>query len=152
MKNETGSSLIEMLTTVCLIGILVQFMAVSFVDFKESFAQSNARYQLDADLRRLRNEAVAAGAQASIVFNSAGNSYSAGLDYYPFNSNNTPDSTLFTRTFDSRISVTTSRTIVFSSRGYVSDGAGNMTTVAIALRYGSQTYYSATLYATGALA
>ena len=144
-------SIIELLVTVAVIGILCRIMTLSFVDFKESFSQNNSRFQLDADLRRLRNEAVAAGARGVLTVSADGSSYSLGLDYTPFATTAASDKVFFTRKLPKNISLVTSRTIMFDTRGYVSTETGATTTVVVTLRHLADSYFSATLYSTGAL-
>jgi prepilin-type N-terminal cleavage/methylation domain-containing protein len=151
MKNQQGMSIIELLVTVAVIGILCRIMTLSFVDFRESFSQNNSRFQLDADLRRLRNEAVAAGGRGVLTVSPDGTSYSLGLDYAPFATTAAPDRVIFTRKLPRNITLVTSRTILFDTRGYVSTEGGATTTVVVILKHFTNSYFSATLYSTGAL-
>lgn len=144
-------SIIELLVTVAVIGILCRIMTLSFVDFKESFSQNNSRFQLDADLRRLRNEAVAAGARGVLTVSNDGSSYSLGLDYTPFATAAASDKVIFTRKLPKNVTLVTSRTILFDTRGYVSTESGATTTVVVTLKHFTNSYFSATLYSTGAL-
>lgn len=141
----------EVLTTMGLLSILSSLGLMSFRDMQSSFRKNDARYTLDADLRRARTEAIAEGGRSILTVTSGGKSYRVGLDQFPFSSVGTPDKVLFQRKLPDGIKLSTAQTVVFDPRGYLVDVTGNYTTTAVSLSQDGGAYFSATIFTTGAM-
>jgi len=150
-NSINGFSLAEMLVAVAIIGIVAGMFVQQFSDFQGSFKRSDAKQTFESDVLRIRNEAVSKGARALLVLNSTGDGYTAGLDYVPYSSSGSIDNTIFQRSFPYGVTATLSQSIIFDTRGYLIDLSGTFTTTAVTMMLDGNTFYTPTVFTTGAI-
>ena len=148
-KSTQGFSAIEIIVTLTLVSILTALAVPRFSEMNRSLGRSDARNQIDFDLSRARSEALANGGRTYFILSSHGTHYSISVDYLPYNSLMNGDFTIVNEHLPDRIAVSTSRQIVFDSRGFVIDEQGNPSSVTITFKSDGTKYGSATLSPTG---
>jgi len=141
----------ELLVTVTIISIMTYIMIPGFSEIRASFDRSDARRQILLDIRRVQSEASSQGARGIIVIENAGESYSVGVDYEPFNDPPDYDTELYKRNLPNLITLSVSQDLLFDPRGYLIDSDGELTSSNVAIYHESAPVYSANVYPTGAL-
>ncbi|MFN8392338.1 MAG: prepilin-type N-terminal cleavage/methylation domain-containing protein [Bdellovibrionota bacterium] len=151
LERMDGFTLFEMLMVLVILAIITQSALVGLPELKRSMERNAARQQVEFDLQRARNEALAAGSRAIFTVSATGTSYTVGIDEYPFSSTGVPDSTLFSKELPTNITLSTSALVIFNSGGYVVDTAGNVASSTVSLSDDEGDILTATLYPIGSL-
>lgn len=149
--SEAGHTLLELLIVFVLFGVLSESAVHGVVSLQKSIQRNTARQQVEFALRRARSEALANGSRAIVTVATDGNSFSIGLDAYPYSSTFAPDSTIFNARLPDGIALTTNHTIVFSSSGSLIDSNGSLTTITASLTDSDATFLSGTIYPIGTI-
>jgi hypothetical protein len=149
---QVGSTIFELLITLAVTGIMASVAMLGFSTVRSSFDKSESKYQLQADLKLLRNAALELGAHAFLVINQTGSSYSVAIDYAPYAVPPNAERILFSRPLPSGITLSVSRRVMVNSKGFTIEDDGTITTSIVTLALRSQPFLSATLYPTGVLA
>lgn len=156
--SSDGFTLLEVLVALTLFGVVLAAALPNLTEMKASFDRSNASKILEYDLRRARSEALSKGVRIIITLAADGRSYTVGEDMLAYDtSNGNYDSLLFTRELPQNITLSFSGSdanatkLIFSSRGFLSDIAGNRTTAqrVATLSYQGSSFATATLYPIG---
>jgi len=150
--HQLGFTIFELLITLAVTAVVSSFAMLGLSNIRSSFDKNEARYQLDADLKVLRNAAIESGARSFIIIGAGGSSYSAAVDYSPYGATPSADRTLFTRTLPRGVSLSSSATIIVNPKGFTVDSGGAIASTALTLSFRSSAFLSATLYPTGVLA
>lgn len=149
--SEKGVSMMEIVATVCLIGILLKVAIPSFSAITQAQNKRAGRESFETFLKRAQATAIKNGARVVLTSRNGGTFYTFGVDYTPYNSPVNPDSTTLRLNLPKNITVTTSARIVFDSRGKLIDSAGLPTSSLITMGSTGSTFTTGTLYSTGAL-
>ena len=144
-----GFSAIEIIVTLVMVSILAAFAVPRFIEMNRSLGRGDAMSQVDFDLMRARSEALASGARTYFTLSNQGSRYSVSADYLPYSSSMSGDSTILNAELPSGISLSTSRQLVFDSRGFVIDEQGNPSSITITFRSDGAKFGSAVLSPTG---
>ncbi len=121
------------------------------VDLISSFERNVARSQLETDIRRVRSEALAAGARVQLTINGDGAGYSVGIDYIPYADPPAPDVVLYNQTLPSGITVYATQVILFDARGFLIDNTGDYTTTTVTIQEGTETFALANVFPSGVI-
>lgn len=150
--HQSGFTVFELLITLAVTTIVSSIAMLGLSNIRSSFDKNEARYQLEADLKVLRNAAIESGARSFFIIGAGGSSYSAALDYSPYGPTPSNERTLFTRTLPQGISLASGSTVIVNPKGFTIDSSGTISSTSVTLSFRSSTFLSATLYPTGVLA
>lgn len=150
-RAQRGSTIFELLITLAVSGIMASVALLGFGSVRSSFDKSESKYQLQADLKLLRNAALELGARTFLVVNQTGTSYSVAIDYAPYAAAPIAERILFSRPLPSGVTLSLSKRVMVNSKGFTIEDDGTITTSIITLALRTQSFFSATLYPTGVL-
>lgn len=145
-----GFSVVEMLVTMTVFGIMVATAIPRYGLMAKSFARDSAVKQVDFGVRRAKAEAVANGVRSIVDFSADGSTYTVGIDKLPFSSPPVADQIIINEQLPSGTTANTSTTrLVFDSRGFLVDDSGNPITGSVTFRQAGSTFATGTIYSTG---
>lgn len=150
--SEGGMTLLELLVAMGLFSILAFAGALQFGELVGSFNRNNARHDLEFDISRIRSEAGAEGTRVVLVVGATRTSYSIGFDRLPYASPPVIEVPLFRRNLPNDVTITGTQPLIFDSRGYVINEAGQLTNTVLTMSYQGRPYLTATVYPTGHVA
>lgn len=157
-SSSSGFTLFEVLVALSLLAVVLAAAQPSLTELKASYDRSNASRSFEFDLRRARSEALSKGVRIIITLASNGRSYTVGQDMLAYDTTDgNYDTLLFTRELPQNITLSFSGSgpnatkLIFSSRGFLSDIAGNRTTAQriATLSYQGGSFATATIYPVG---
>jgi len=151
-RASLGMTLLELLVAMGLFSVLAFAGAVQFGELMGSFNRNNARHELEFDVSRIRSEAGAEGTRVVLVIGADRSSYSVGFDRLPYASPPVIEVPLFRRNLPNDVTVAATQPLIFDSRGYVINEAGQLTNTVLTLSYQGTSYLTATVYPTGHVA
>lgn len=159
--KSRGFTLLEMLVTLLVLSVLAAIAQPRITAVKASFDRNNAKQVLEFDLRRARLEALSKGVRVVITLASDGKSYTVGNDLLAYDTTNgNYDNLLFTTVLPKDITLSFSGSganankLIFTSRGFLSDIAGNRNTSqrVATLSYAGSAFTTATVFPVGVAA
>lgn len=150
-KAQRGFSVVELVVTLGVAGILIGTAVPSMEALVNSFARSDAIQQLQFDLNAAKSLALAEGATAVFAWTDGGGGYNVGLDYFPTQNPPVIEEIKFARNIQSSVTVGFSANIVFDSRGFVIDSYGQPTSASVMLYSDGSTICEGTLSPIGIL-
>ncbi len=145
-----GYTVFELVITLALIGLILAGLTPKLSQLLNSMDRNKAIQQVEFDLRRARIEAVSQGVRSIVNIQSDGKAYTVGLDYVPFSSTNTADSTLLTAKLPNKITISCSEPLIFNSRGFLVNTEGNPVSRTIAIKSNDVPFGAATISPSGA--
>lgn len=151
LRDASGVSLLELLTTLALIGIIITILQTPLAEMWGSFDRNAVRRDFGADLRRAQNEAMGSGVRVILSVFGDGNGYSVGRDLFPFNNSIDANQEIFRRQFPRGIILSGVQKIIFDPRGYLIDQFGQLNSEELSLQQDGAVFFSATVYPTGIL-
>jgi hypothetical protein len=151
-SKQRGSSVFELLITLAITTIILATGMLGLSATRGSFEKNEARYQLEADLKVIRNSAIESGARAFVTIAVGGRSYSAALDYFPYAATPSAERVLFSRSLPPGITISSGSTVIINSKGFTIDSTGQISSTSISLFSRAVPFLSATIYPTGVLA
>ncbi|WKZ56849.1 MAG: type II secretion system protein [Bdellovibrionota bacterium] len=149
LAAQRGFTIVEMLVVALLLGIMSAIAAIEFVESRAVFQRDDARHQIQADIKRAKQEARAAGTRALILPLEGTSSYQVGVDFLPFNDPPSLDQIVLTRRLGSGFEVAFDQPMIFDGRGYLVDEDGELTSTTLTLEEDGEAFASATVYPTG---
>ncbi len=150
--QQRGFTIFELLITLAVTATVSSIAVLGLGNIRGSFDKNEARYQLEADLKVLRNSAIESGARSFLIIAAGGASYSAALDYSPYGATPSAEKTLFSRTLPHGVSLSSSATVIVNPKGFTINSSGTISSTSLTLSFHSSPFLSATLYPTGVLA
>jgi prepilin-type N-terminal cleavage/methylation domain-containing protein len=150
--HQSGFTIFELLITLAVTAIVSGGAMLGLSNIRSSFDKNEARYQLEADLKVLRNAAIESGARSFLIIGTSGSSYSGALDYSPYAATPSAERTLFSRSLPRGINLSSSATVIVNPKGFTIDTSGAISSTTLTLSFRSSTFLAATLYPTGVLA
>lgn len=161
LRKLHGFTLIEMMVSLIILALLALSAQPIISETKASFDRRNAKNLLEFDLRRARSEALSKGVRMVITLATNGKSYTVGSDLLPYDlTNGSHDSKLFETVLPKDVTLSFSGSgpdqskLIFSSRGFLSDIAGNRNTSqrVVTMSYRGTSFSTATIYPVGVAA
>lgn len=153
ISNERGSSLLEILAAIAVIGIISANSGLSFKDIHPSFKKWDARSQIVHDLRLAQATALTEGCRVIFEINVNADGYSIGCDYVPYSDPVVSDVVFETKLLPRDITMSANTGIIFNSRGQIIDVDGSLDSVFIRADFGvggiQSEFMSAEILATG---
>lgn len=131
--DQRAFSLIEMLITIMLIGIITAIAFPAYQGLNRALKRSNAVKQVEFDLRRLQAEALARGVRAIFQLAEDGREYRAGFDYLPYTSPPEIDQELYSFELPSTVIISGPSAVIFDSRGFSINSEGTSTSAQLSL-------------------
>ncbi|MBX7144400.1 MAG: GspH/FimT family protein [Oligoflexia bacterium] len=153
-----GFTLLEVLVALCLLGMLTATAVPWVTKMKGSFDRRNARQGFEFDIRRARSEALSKGVRVVITVAANHKSYTIGRDVLPYDTaNGNPDTVLSVTDLPDNVTLsfsgsgTDANKLIFTSRGFLSDIAGNRNTSqkVATLSYDGGAFATVTVYPVG---
>lgn len=149
MYKDSGFSFLDLIVAMCVMAILTGLALPNAGALFASFERNEAINQLVADISEGRAQALANGARVIFQVSANGDSYTLGLDTLPLNDPPEADTIMFTRNLGAKTSIEVSDSIIFSSRGYITDDIGDPTNINISLSRNGEEFCSGVLYPIG---
>ncbi len=121
--DPKGFTLIEVMISLAILGILAAASLSGTRETKASFDRFNARTQLFEDIKLAQAYSASQGCRGIMTLDPDGKGYNFGCDFLGYDTAAvpTPDSVTFQREVPGDISVTASAQIIFNSRGQTVD-------------------------------
>ena len=151
LRGETGMSLLEVVVALTISAIIAGIGILNHNNWSDSFQKKNARQQLELDLRRARQDTMAEGSRGVVTISASGTIYTFGFDYAPYSSPAAIEKVVFNKNLPSDVTLSTSSTIIFDSRGQSVDVNGVLTPVTVTVTLRGQAAIVGTLYPIGYL-
>jgi len=151
-RSERGFTLLELIASLGLSGILLSIGVANFAKVLESYTLNSALNQLQSDILLARSQAISSGCAVSIAPNSDGSSYSAIASsscYY--GSFNESDRVLFTKSLPARITTAFSTTLTANSRGFIVNQSGTPSQLTVSIAHSGTVRKRLTLSSAGRL-
>ena len=124
-KKQAGILSMEVIVAFGIFGSLMLMSTPYVEDLAGSFERRQAIVQFQSDLQYTRAKATEHGARAILDLQSGGTNYTIGIDSPPYSDPATADQVYNSKNFDGEVTATTSRTIMFDSRGFLVDINGD---------------------------
>ena len=147
--SDAGFSMIETLVTLTIMMILAATAIPGYMEMNAASQRGNRLHEVEFDLRRARNEAIARGSRVVFQTSADGKSYTLGFDDLPYNSPASEDETLIARTLGEIVSISANTTLIFDSRGFLVNESGVLTTGALELRSNADIFSTCSISPTG---
>ena len=146
-----GFTILELLVAISITVVIGAFALPEVGAWYEILDKQNAQIQVLQDLRLAQATTVEQGCQGVLTLDAAGESYTFGCDYVPFDSSPpiAADSNLFTSTLPPKVTISVDDQILFNSRGQIVDDQGFLSSRSVTLSYNESPFLSGTLSATG---
>lgn len=151
LRSENGFSLLEFMVTVCIASILAAIGIPQYLALQRTFAHQTAVKEIEFAVRRARAEGLAHGGRAILATQNSGERYIIGIDSAPFSSTNTPDYLLVTKDLASGTSLTLADELVFDSRGFLIDSAGDPSNATLTFYADETLFCSGTVFPTAVM-
>ena len=149
---ERGFTIQELLTALCLSGVLVSIGVANFAKLLESYNLNSALSQLQTDISTLRSQALSSGCSISITPSQDGSSYSAmtaSSCYY--GSFEASDRLVLNHKLPPSITVSFTSVVTLSPQGFVVNQSGTPTEIPVLLLRSGVVQKSKTLSTAGVL-
>ena len=158
LRRIHGFTLVELLAVLTVLGVLIAVAQPWLAEMKASFDRKNARQGFEVDLRRARAQALSKGVRVIISLAPDAKSYTVGSDVLPYDTvSGNYDTVLFVTNLPEHVTLgfsgagTDATKLIFTSRGFLSDIAGNRNTSQkiATLSYQGVSFATATVYPVG---
>lgn len=151
MRRQAGFTLLELLVAVSVFSILIAIALPVNRELTESNRRNQAVRDMRADIARAQVRSLETGSRGIFTITNSGQSYTFGLDVYPYNNYFVAETTEFVRDFPTGITVAVDAGIIFDSRGYVINQSNLLVTRSIILSNNGLPYTTLSLFPTGVL-
>lgn len=148
-KSENAFTLLELLVACSIFGMLVAIAVPVNSDLRESYSKNMAFNMLVNDIAKAQSITIARGNRGVITTSNSGNSYTFGLDVFPYNPNFTAETTEFTRNLPNSVTLHLDENIIFNPRGLVINTSELLVSRNLSLEYENSQFKSLTLFPTG---
>ncbi len=149
-SSSKGFSVIDLLVASTTMLVLIATAVPTLTDLLASFERNAAIEQVTFDLQRARQEAIAQGTKAILTIHGDGTNYSVGTDLLPYSAPPNADVTIFSNSLPSRVTMNSSQTVIFDSRGFLIDDNSQSTTTVLSFQHGDW-YCMGTIAAIGTM-
>lgn len=149
MSKQNGFTLIEMMATVSLLGILMLVAVPEAISMYNSVNRNSARKSVISSVNQAKSIAQREGAIAIYETLDGGTTYRLGVDRFPYSTPPVIEEVISTGKFPVSLSVPLISKVFFDSRGYLVDSSGSLTTKSFSLKENSSSVTSFTVYASG---
>jgi len=147
--DEHGASIIEILASVSILTTMIATGVPQTTALWETFEGSKAVKQFVINVRRARIESLTAGTRGVLKVDVDADGFSFGIDAAPYSNPALSDYSVFRENLGESITLNTSDTLIFDSRGFLVDVDGDPTTAAFSISVKGDLFASGTISSSG---
>ena len=126
INSQRGVTIFELMMSIIVTAIIAYVAIPRFDELNVSMERMNVRKTLLLDLRRAQAETVTHGCRGIFTIAASQKSYSFGCDYLAYDPTvpPSPDMIIYNRTLPNHFYISSDDTIIFNSKGQITDELG----------------------------